>query len=64
MHEQPAREWTVEGTVGVTGLSRAAFARCFARASGRSPTGCLAGWRMTLAAEMLRDTYAPLASVA
>jgi AraC-like DNA-binding protein len=64
MREQPARDWTVEGLARVAGLSRAAFARRFARASGRPPMGYLAGWRMTPAAEMLRETDEPLAAVA
>jgi len=64
LHDDPARPWTVEGLARVAGLSRAAFARRFGALVGRPPLGYLTGWRMTLAAGLLRDTDLPLAAIA
>ncbi|GLW33687.1 AraC family transcriptional regulator [Actinoplanes regularis] len=64
IHEEPARQWTVEALGAIAGLSRAAFARRFTALAGRPPLGYLTWWRMTLAARMLRDTDRPLQAVA
>lgn len=64
IHEQPARAWTVSGLARVGGLSRAAFARRFTALTGRPPLAYLTWWRMTIAARVLRDTSAPLSTVA
>jgi AraC-like DNA-binding protein len=55
MHTDPARPWTVAELAAIAGLSRAAFAARFTRLVGRPPMAYLAGWRMTLAADLLRE---------
>jgi AraC-like DNA-binding protein len=48
----------------VAGLSRAAFAKRFTTIIGQSPLAYLTWWRMTTAARMLRESDAPLRTVA
>lgn len=45
-------------------MSRAAFAARFTRLVGEPPLAYLTGWRMTIAADLLRDTTATVATVA
>jgi AraC-like DNA-binding protein len=64
MHEEPGRPWTVATLAARAGLSRAPFARRFSSVVGRPPLAYLTWWRMTLAARMLRDSDATVATVA
>jgi AraC-like DNA-binding protein len=64
IHQEPARQWTVEELGTRTGLSRAAFSRRFTTLVGKPPLGYLTWWRMTLAAQLLRDSDKPVQSVA
>ncbi|MEV6750920.1 AraC family transcriptional regulator [Streptomyces sp. NPDC051214] len=64
MHDDPAASWTVESLAARAGLSRAAFARRFAALVGEPPMAYLTRWRMTTAARMLRESDAPLTTVA
>jgi AraC-like DNA-binding protein len=64
IHSAPGRPWTVAELASQAGLSRAAFARRFAALVGQPPQAYLTWWRMTLAAQLLRDGDAPLATVA
>jgi AraC-like DNA-binding protein len=64
VHEEPGRAWTVDALAGRGGLSRAAFARRFTALIGRPPLAYLTWWRMTIAARILRESDAPLSSVA
>lgn len=64
IHGDPGRSWTVGELASQAGLSRAAFARRFAALVGQPPQTYLTWWRMTLAARLLRDSDAPLATVA
>ncbi|MCK2218775.1 AraC family transcriptional regulator [Actinomadura sp. ATCC 31491] len=64
LHEHPARRWTVAALAGEVGLSRAAFAQRFTGLVGRPPLGYLTDWRMTLAADLLRDGRETVAEVA
>ncbi|WP_329403381.1 AraC family transcriptional regulator [Streptomyces melanogenes] len=64
IHEDPSAPWTVESLAERAGLSRAAFARRFAAMVGEPPMAYLTRWRMTTAARLLRETDAPLTSVA
>ncbi|MGW7069044.1 AraC family transcriptional regulator [Streptomyces sp. NPDC054855] len=64
MHDDPAATWTVESLAARAGLSRAAFARRFAALVGEPPMAYLTRWRMTTAARMLRESDAPLTTVA
>ncbi|MBW8483273.1 AraC family transcriptional regulator [Actinomadura parmotrematis] len=64
LHEAPARRWTVASLAAEAGLSRAAFAGRFAALVGRPPLGYLTDWRMSVAADLLRDTRQTVAAVA
>jgi AraC-like DNA-binding protein len=64
MHADPARRWTVAELAAAAGLSRSAFARRFTTLTGRPPLAYLGWWRMTLAARLLRQSDAPLSSLA
>ncbi|MGA4543898.1 AraC family transcriptional regulator [Uniformispora flossi] len=63
LHEEPARRWTVAALAAEAGLSRAAFAARFAALVGEPPLTYLTAWRMTLAADLLRDTDATVGAV-
>lgn len=56
MHQSPAAPWTVASLAAKVGLSRSAFAARFSEVVGEPPLEYLARWRMTRAAELLRDT--------
>jgi AraC-like DNA-binding protein len=64
LHTDPARRWTVAELATKVGLSRAAFAARFTTLVGEPPLAYLTGWRMTLAADLLRDTDETVAAVA
>jgi AraC-like DNA-binding protein len=64
LHEDPAHRWTVAELAAKVGMSRAAFAARFTSLAGRPPLTYLTGWRMTLAADLLRDTQDTIATVA
>ncbi|WP_395110787.1 AraC family transcriptional regulator [Actinomadura sp. SCN-SB] len=64
LHDDPARPWTVRDLGREAGLSRAAFARRFTALVGRPPLAYLTWWRLTLAARLLCEGDAPLASIA
>ena len=64
LHEQPAHHWTVASLAAGTGVSRAALARRFTAMVGEPPMSYLTRRRLDLAARLLRDTDATLASVA
>jgi AraC-like DNA-binding protein len=64
LHAEPAHRWTVAALAARAGLSRAAFAARFARLVGEPPLTYLTGWRMTLAADLLRATEDTVAAVA
>lgn len=55
MHARPADAWTVATLAHAVGQSRSAFAARFAELVGESPLQYLTRWRMTQAAEWLRD---------
>ncbi|WP_432589019.1 AraC family transcriptional regulator [Streptomyces sp. HD1123-B1] len=60
----PAHPWTVAALAARTGVSRAALARRFTALVGEPPMAYLTGWRLSLAADLLREPDATLASVA
>lgn len=64
IHRDPAAPWTVAKLAAEAGLSRASFARRFAKLIGQPPLGYLTWWRMTTAARLLRTSDAPLRSIA
>ncbi|MEU9111391.1 AraC family transcriptional regulator [Streptomyces sp. NPDC048483] len=64
LHEEPAHRWTVAELAAKAGMSRAAFAARFTSLVGEPPLTYLTGWRMILAADLLRDREATVAAVA
>ncbi|MFC1413492.1 AraC family transcriptional regulator [Streptacidiphilus sp. N1-12] len=64
LHQDPARRWTVAALAAEVGMSRAAFAARFSGLVGEPPLTYLTGWRMTVGADLLRDTEATVAAVA
>ena len=53
IHDDPAREWTVEALASAAGMSRSGFAARFAEIVGRTPLKYLSSWRLNLAADHL-----------
>jgi AraC-like DNA-binding protein len=64
IHEDPARPWTVGLLAERVGVSRAAFARRFAGLVGEPPMAYLTGWRMALAADLLRSSETTIDAIA
>ena len=61
---EPAKPWTVAMLAAETGVSRAALARRFTELVGEPPMAFLTGWRLALAADLLREPDATLTAVA
>jgi AraC-like DNA-binding protein len=64
IHERPADPWTVESLASAVALSRSGFAARFTALVGKPPLEYLAGWRMTKAAQLLRESEMPLSELA
>ncbi len=64
LHHDPAHPWTVAGLAAKTGVSRAALARRFTELVGEPPMAFLTGWRLALAADLLRESDATVGAVA
>lgn len=64
IHRHPDKPWTVADLAAQAGLSRAVFAKRFTAIVGQTPLVYLTWWRMTTAARMLRESTAPLRTVA
>jgi AraC-like DNA-binding protein len=64
IQRSPATPWTVAQLADASGLSRTAFAREFRILVGEPPLTYLTRWRMTIAAQLLRETDLPIESVA
>jgi AraC-like DNA-binding protein len=64
LHNQPDHPWTVASLAASVGISRAALARRFTDLVGEPPMSYLTSWRLTLAADLLREPNTTLASVA
>ncbi|MFC7932252.1 AraC family transcriptional regulator [Streptomyces cinereoruber] len=64
LQNDPAHPWTVASLAAKTGASRAALARRFTALVGEPPMAYLTGWRLALAADLLRGTDATVESVA
>jgi AraC-like DNA-binding protein len=64
IHNNPAHPWTVAQLAARTGVSRAALARRFTELVGEPPMTYVTGWRLALAADLLRDPDATVGSVA
>ena len=64
LHESPSEAWTIDKLAGRAGLSRSALHERFARFTGHAPMHYLARWRMQVAAGLLSQTSASVASIA
>ncbi|GAA2256658.1 AraC family transcriptional regulator [Streptomyces amakusaensis] len=64
MHERPGQAWTLAALAAEAGVSRTTLAKRFPEAVGESPMSYLTGWRMALAADLLAESRATVASVA
>jgi transcriptional regulator GlxA family with amidase domain len=64
IHADPSRVWTVQRLAALTGMSAKAFTRLFTEATGQPPGAYMSTWRLGRAARLLKETSAPLASIA
>ncbi|MFI5755058.1 AraC family transcriptional regulator [Streptomyces sp. NPDC051569] len=64
LQNDPARPWTVAALATACGVSRAGLARRFTELVGEPPMAYLTGWRLALAADLLRGTDATVEAVA
>jgi AraC-like DNA-binding protein len=64
IHDAPAEQWTVAGLAAKAGVSRSLLARRFNDLVGEPPMAYLTGWRLALAADLLREPDATIAAVA
>ncbi|MBI2834666.1 MAG: helix-turn-helix transcriptional regulator [Acidobacteria bacterium] len=64
LHDRPAHSWTLERLARAIGVSRSALADRFTQFLGQPPMRYLAHWRMQMAARLLSDGAAKVASVA
>jgi AraC-like DNA-binding protein len=64
IYNSPAHPWTVASLAAEVGVSRAALARRFTDLVGEPPMTFLTNWRLTLAADLLRDPDATVGAVA
>ncbi len=64
IYNNPEHPWTVANLAAAVGSSRAVFARRFAEQVGEPPIAFLTGWRLALAADLLRDGADTIAAVA
>jgi AraC-like DNA-binding protein len=64
LHDDPASPWTVASLASAVGVSRAALARRFTDLVGEPPMTYLTTWRLTVAADRLREPGATVGAVA
>lgn len=64
IHAHVGRAWTVADLAARVGLSRSGFAARFTELVGEPPLHYLARWRMTRAAELLRETNDAVSTIA
>lgn len=64
MHQEPAREWTIEDLATQVGMSRSVFVERFTDMVRIPPMRYLAKWRMQIASGMLSGSSANVATVA
>jgi AraC-like DNA-binding protein len=64
LHNNPAHPWTLATLAASIGVSRAALARRFNALVGEPPMTFLTEWRLSLAADLLREPGATVGSVA
>ena len=64
LHDRPADPWTVASLAAAVGVARATLARRFTTLVGEPPMSYLAGWRMAVATDLLRDPQLTLTGIA
>jgi len=64
LHERPGHPWTVEELAENVGLSRSSLSQRFTEIIGQAPIQYLTRWRLTIAAQRLRNENASLARIA
>lgn len=64
MHADPVRDWTVEELAREVAVSRSVLAQRFTELVGEAPMKYLAGWRMQLAKQMMREGARSIQDVA
>ena len=64
MHEQPARDWTIDDLAREIGLSRSALHERFVQYVGQPPMQYLASWRIQLGSRLLRESNRNVATIA
>ena len=64
LHHNPAHPWTVAELAAEASVSRASLARRFHDLVGEPPMTFLTGWRIALAADLLREPGATIGAVA
>jgi AraC-like DNA-binding protein len=64
LHEDPARDWSIDELGREIGLSRSALHERFVALIGVAPMQYLAQWRMQAAARLLIETHATVAAIA
>lgn len=64
MHANPTHDWTVSELAHEAGISRSVLAERFTELVGDSPMRYLAGWRVQLAKQMMRDGDSSIAEIA
>ncbi|MFF1709467.1 AraC family transcriptional regulator [Streptomyces sp. NPDC058268] len=64
LQDDPAHPWTIAELAAKAGVSRAALARRFTELVGEPPMAYLTGWRLALAADLLRDSEQTIAAIA
>jgi transcriptional regulator GlxA family with amidase domain len=64
LHALPDRPWTVDELAKEAAMSRAALAKRFVELVGQSPIQYLAGWRMHLARDLLRESTLGIGEIA
>ncbi|MFI7542622.1 AraC family transcriptional regulator [Actinoplanes sp. NPDC049599] len=64
LHEEPDQQWTVASLAARCGVSRSALARRFTELVGEPPMSYLTGWRLALAADLLREEELTIGAVA
>lgn len=64
MHQRPDKDWTVDGLASAVGLSRSSLAQRFTDLIGQPPMQYLTRWRLTVAAQRLRNNEIGVATIA
>jgi len=64
IHADPTRAWSLPVLAREAAVSRATLARRFADDVGEPPLAYVRRWRLTLAAQALRETQRPVAAIA